>query len=945
MTTYVVTAANWNSSAFWAAIVEDTDGHVLDFSNLGSAFIVTYDEAAGQIAITDGNQTFVIGESGAPGTDATLGPGTLMRFFSTIITGGGADVVSGGTGDDVLVGGPGGDSLYGGVGNDTLFGGDGDDFLEGGADQDRLEGGAGNDTLIGNNGNDTVFAGAGADLIYGGQGADRLSGGDQNDTIYGGTGNDRLFGDAGDDLLHGDDGNDEIQGGIGNDTLFGGAGTDTLLGGDGNDVLEGGAGNDLIDGGAGTNRAVFSGNVLDYSFALGPGGSLIVTDQVAGRDGQDTLSGIAFITFNGQTFHLVTGDDGSNTTLQGPSDGTPSLIIAHGGNDWGGGHATADAIFGGDGDDTLDGGNGNDSLAGDAGNDLLRGEAGADVLVGGAGNDTLEGGTGNDTLFGGDDQDLLFGEAGNDNLSGGAGDDTLFGGDGNDTLDGGDGDDSLTGGAGSDLAFGGDGNDIINTRMTFGLGSPDRGYPGAFPADGNPFNDRDTIYGGAGDDTVLAGDDNDLIFGGDGNDSLDAGFDDDTVHGDAGDDTIIGGEGQDLIFGGDGHDLLYGDAFEGHPEYSELTDADGSDLRPDNNLDTIYGGAGNDTIFGGDDDDALYGGDGDDLIFGGVDNDTLYGDAGDDMLAGGQGDDQLFGGDGADVLDGDAGNDLLDGGAGDDVIFVRSGDTAFGGAGNDRFIITPDMLNGGALFIDGGEDDETTGDTLEITGPARIDYDPDNSENGTVTWLDGTVLTFQNIENITYVPCFTAATLIKTRRGEVPAGQLRPGDMVLTRNDGYQPIRWIGARQLERAQLGANPRLNPVLIRAGALGENTPERDLLVSPQHRILIGGPRVELWFGEDEVFVAAIHLTCLDGVDQIAPDQVTYVHIMFDRHQIISGDGAWSESYQPGDLTLRDMDYDQRAELYAVFPDLFDGRPGKDYPAARLTLNRHEVPLLFA
>jgi hypothetical protein len=75
------------------------------------------------------------------------------------------------------------------------------------------------------------------------------------------------------------------------------------------------------------------------------------------------------------------------------------------------------------------------------------------------------------------------------------------------------------------------------------------------------------------------------------------------------------------------------------------------------------------------------------------------------------------------------------------------------------------------------------------------------------------------------------------------------------------------------------------------------------------------------------------------------VTYVHIMFDCHQIISGDGAWSESYQPGDLTLADMDHDQRAELFAIFPELFDGRAGKVYPAARVTLSRHEVPLLFA
>jgi Ca2+-binding RTX toxin-like protein len=695
----------------------------------------------------------------------------------------------------------------------------------------------------------------------------------------------------------------------GSDVLDGGAGDDTLIGGGGDDVIFAGLGNDRLDGGAGIDTAVFQGDVTEYSFDYGPDGTLIVTDLVADRDGQDTLSGFEFVIFNGETYHLVTGDDGANTTLQGPIDGTPSLIIAHDGNDWGGGHSTSDVMFGGAGDDTLDGGAGNDTLLGEDGNDLLRGDEGDDSLIGGAGNDTLQGGTGDDTL------------------------------------DGGAGDDSLIGGAGSDLAFGGDGNDFINTRMTFGQGSPDRGYPGSFPADSDPNNDRDTIFGGAGNDTVLSGDDNDLIFGGDGADSIDAGFDDDTVHGDGGNDTIIGGEGRDLIYGGDGNDLIYGDAFAGHPEHFELIDADGSDLRPDNNLDTLYGGAGNDVIYGGDDADLMYGGEDHDQLFGGVDNDTLHGDAGNDTLFGDQGDDQLFGGDGADVLDGGIGSDTLSGDAGDDTIHVGSGDTAFGGAGNDTFFVTPAMLNGGALFIDGGEDDETFGDTLNITGPANIVYDSNNPENGTVTWLDGSTLTFQNIETINYVPCFTEHTLIKTRRGEVPAAQLHVGDMVLTRNHGYQPIRWIGTRRLDHAQLALNPALNPVRIRAGALGVNSPERDLIVSPQHRMLIGGGKAQLWFGEDEVFVAAVHLTCLDGVEQIAPDHVTYVHVMFDCHQIISGDGAWSESYQPGDLTLSDMDHDQRAELFAIFPELFDGRPGKIYPAARVTLSKQEVPLLFA
>jgi Ca2+-binding RTX toxin-like protein len=231
-----------------------------------------------------------------------------------------------------------------------------------------------------------------------GSGDDYIFGGNGNDTVLGGSGRDTIYGGAGDDYIDGGAGNDTIFGGDGNDTLSGGHGDDSLIGGAGADTLEGGAGDDTLDGGAGTDKAVFVGPVTEYSFDHDPSGALIVTDSVPDRDGADTISGFEYVEFNGVTYHLVTGDDGSNTTLQGPGDGTPSIIIAHDGNDWGGGHATSDVIFGGAGDDTLDGGDGNDTLLGEDGNDLLRGDGGDDSLIGGAGADTLEGGAGNDVF-------------------------------------------------------------------------------------------------------------------------------------------------------------------------------------------------------------------------------------------------------------------------------------------------------------------------------------------------------------------------------------------------------------------------------------------------------------------------------------------------------------------------------------------------------------------
>ena len=104
---------------------------------------------------------------------------------------------------------------------------------------------------------------------------------------------------------------------------------------------------------------------------------------------------------------------------------------------------------------------------------------------------------------------------------------------------------------------------------------------------------------------------------------------------------------------------------------------------------------------------------------------------------------------------------------------------------------------------------------------------------------------FSAVGNVNYadltgqaVPCFTRGTLIKTDQGERPIEELAAGDMVLTMDHGYQPIRWIGSSK--RAATGD---LAPILIRKGALGN---DRDLRVSPQHRMLLQGWQAEtaLW-----------------------------------------------------------------------------------------------------
>jgi hypothetical protein len=335
---------------------------------------------------------------------------------------------------------------------------------------------------------------------------------------------------------------------------------------------------------------------------------------------------------------------------------------------------------------------------------------------------------------------------------------------------------------------------------------------------------------------------------------------------------------------------------------------------------------GNDSLSGDAGNDTLVGGIGNDTLSGGTENDSLSGDAGADSLDGGDGNDTLLGGADNDTLTGGLGNDSMSGGDGTDTFFVGAGDTVDGNESAGDFD-TLDLQSYGKAFT-------------------NILYTPGNGEAGTVQFLNnlGNVIgsmTFTNIENV--IPCFTPGTLIETDRGPLLVEDLATGDRVLTRDNGYQPIRWIGRRDLNAADLAQQPKLHPVLIRTGAMGPNLPAKDTLVSPQHRMLISGPRAEMMFGEHEVLVAAVHLLGQPDITRVHPESVAYIHVMCDRHEIIRANGCWTESYQPGAMTMQSMNSDQRDELLTLFPAL--ANTTHLFPAARLSLKAHEARVLLA
>ena len=248
--------------------------------------------------------------------------------------------------------------------------------------------------------------------------------------------------------------------------------------------------------------------------------------------------------------------------------------------------------------------------------------------------------------------------------------------------------------------------------------------------------------------------------------------------------------------------------------------------------------------------------------------------------------------------------------------------------------------------VSDAEQDETDHgfDVLNLIGAeiAGVTFDSNDPEAGFVTFTNGDQISFSEIDRV--VPCFTPGTAIATPKGEVPVETLKPGDRILTRDNGIQTISWVGTKRLDFAELKAAPQLRPIRIKAGAMGNNMPERDILVSPSHRMLIASHQAELYFGQSEILVAAQHMLAMDGVGVANQPYVTYIHIMCQNHEIVLSDGAWSESFQPADFTLKGFDTDQREELFTLFPELETPDGIAAYGAARRTLNRRESKLLF-
>lgn len=194
------------------------------------------------------------------------------------------------------------------------------------------------------------------------------------------------------------------------------------------------------------------------------------------------------------------------------------------------------------------------------------------------------------------------------------------------------------------------------------------------------------------------------------------------------------------------------------------------------------------------------------------------------------------------------------------------------------------------------------------------------------------------------VICFTPGTRIETPRGPCPVEDLSEGDLVSTRDNGAQEIRWIGSRRMTGARLFALPRLRPIRLRVGALGIDRPDRELLVSPEHRILVQGAVAQALFNTPEVLVMARDL--VDG-ERIAVDltvrEVSYIHLLLPSHQVLWANGVETESFHPAGTDISSLREEDRARLIALDPAL-EHAPQAYGGFARRCLSAPEAAILM-
>ena len=177
---------------------------------------------------------------------------------------------------------------------------------------------------------------------------------------------------------------------------------------------------------------------------------------------------------------------------------------------------------------------------------------------------------------------------------------------------------------------------------------------------------------------------------------------------------------------------------------------------------------------------------------------------------------------------------------------------------------------------------------------------------------------------------------------------LHPGDMVVTRNHGLQPIRMIWSRTVTAAEMRERPELAPIRLNPRAVGPMMPSRDLRIACGHRALIPGYRIS-GVADDQsclMRVGGLASASDQAFADTSGESVTFYNLVFDTHQIFCAEGLPVESFRPSPKAIAEMDVASREELMEIFPHISAKRcayPGLPHPTVQARDYRARLRLI--
>jgi Ca2+-binding RTX toxin-like protein len=771
-------------------------------------------------------------------------------------------------------------------GDNVITGNAGDNEITVTGGADTVDGGAGVDRLVVD-----YSAGAGANIVtatsFSGNGNTINYSNFEHYTVLTGIAADTITLAGGDNYIDAGEGGNIITSGSGANTVITGSAPDTITLGDGDNNVSSGAGSDILSIGNG-NNTVDAGDGINI-VTVGPAG--IGDNYIIAGDGADSItvgSGNNYVDAGGGINIVIVGTTGfgNNTVIAG--DGADTMSIGMGNNFVDGGDGANIIAVGatGSGNNTILTGIGADTITTGSGDNFICAGEGANIVTAGSGNnfimtggaaDTIAASGGNNVIEAGGGANIITTTTGNDIIEVGDAADVIATGTGNDIIKDLGGAGSIAAGAGHDriiMDFSAEIGPLSNTLTGAG---PD--YGGTFAATTFSGVEEFHITGGSGADSFVTGSGADVLEGGAGNDTLSSGGGSDVIYGGVGD-TVDGGEdvaGQDF-------DVLVLKDFGAYNIVYNIDPVTGLEDTENGIVQQLDAPGG--TVIG-------------QIAFSNIERiefvDTTVTTPEDTPLTG-----NLF------------------------VPVITTTVTSF--------------VVGNTNYAAGQTASRTEGD-LTINADGSYTFTPAPNYNGPAPVINYTTLDTSTVPaviqtssliievlpvvDVCVIPpyvCFVQGSMIATADGEIPIEDLKVGDLIQTFDHGLQPLRWIGHRHLSAVDLAKNENMRPIRIHKDVIGAENGAGDLVVSPQHRILIASKVVQRMFDKTEVLVAAKQLLAIDGVD-IAYDfeDVTYFHILFDQHEIVFANGCPSESLYLGKEALNSLSADGRKEIYKLFPEV--------------------------